>query len=40
MIVLFEMASKIAEKSELLEESPVKNAKEIRRRIRERHDYH
>ena len=40
MIVLFEMTSKIAEKSELTEESALKIAKGIKRRIRERHDYH
>ena len=40
MIVLFEMASKITEKSELTEESALEIAKEIKRRIRERHDYH
>ncbi len=40
MIVLFEMASKITEKSELTEESALEIAKKIKRRIRERHDYH
>ena len=40
MIVLFEMASKIIKKSELTEESALKIAKEIKRRIRERHDHH
>jgi len=39
-IVLFEMASKMTEKSELTEESALKIAKEIKRRIRERHDHY
>jgi len=40
-IVLFEMASKIIEKSELTEELALGIAKEIKRSIRERHEsYH
>ena len=37
-IILFEVASKITEKSELTEESALEIAKEIKRRIRERHE--